>query len=880
MESESFDRLAAALDGRYRLDRVVGRGGMASVYLAEDLRHDRKVALKVLLPELAARIGRERFLAEIKTTARLQHPHLLPLLDSGEADGLLYFVMPYVEGQSLAARLETERQLPIDEAVRIAKGVAGALDFAHRHGVIHRDVKPSNILLHDGEPMVTDFGIARALSSAGGERLTETGFAVGTPHYMSPEQLTGDMEVGPRSDVYALGCVLYEMVAGRPPFEASTVTALAGRVLTADPRPPSEDRPSLPPNVEATALKALEKIPADRFDSPAAFAAALDDEAFRHAHGRPAVAAGSTSSAPATGLHPGYWLALAVVAVLSLGLGIAVAGGSGEEGVAAPSTSVPLEAERWGDLSVLSDDGRLAAGRPSQDGPIRINRLDGGPSTEVPVEADVYPIAFSPDSEWLLIGGAGGLRRVPVDGGRPVLVAENYATSAAWSENGLIAFVGLEGIYTVPWESGTPTRVLDEGGYLTVGRLDFLPDGRHLLFTRAALGSSPGREVLVLDVETGTVQSVVEDGISGEFLPPDLLLFVRPERGLFAAAFDPETRSVQGQPVPVLDSVVAADLGAAYAVSHAGTLVALVGTQPPDNLDGAHLAVADTLGRVDTLSIVAAAPSMFAVSPDGGRITLPTPRGEGLVLDRATGATVAIPNDGLFFAATWHPSGDTVTAFQARPDGSFSLVAIPVQDGGDARQLAEPGPGLLLPLDWSEDGRSILVQTGDATGQDFDLEILDAVTGERRPYLTADWGEVLGAISPGGEWVAYVSSESERIELRAFPEPGAAFDISQAEVHMQIVTRPRWAPDGRGVYWQDSEGIMFTPLTLDPEVEVGTPRRVLEGSFMPFFDVERDGRLLVALPNAGGRTRDVGSRRVLLLVNWLDRLRDAVAVER
>ena len=220
--SDPITRLNAALEGRYRIERELGEGGMATVYLADDIKHERKVALKVLKPELAAIVGAERFLTEIKTTANLTHPHILPLHDSGEADSFLFYVMPFVEGETLRDHINREKQLPVDEAVRIATAVANALDHAHRHKVIHRDIKPANILLQDGEPVVADFGIALAVGAAGGTRLTETGLSLGTPHYMSPEQATGDQTVGPATDTYALGCVLYEMLVGEPPYSGST----------------------------------------------------------------------------------------------------------------------------------------------------------------------------------------------------------------------------------------------------------------------------------------------------------------------------------------------------------------------------------------------------------------------------------------------------------------------------------------------------------------------------------------------------------------------------------------------------------------------------------------------------------------------------------
>src|SRR6478752_363568 len=262
---ELLTRLQSALADRYRIEGEIGAGGMATVFLAHDLRHDRKVALKLLRPELAAVIGAERFLAEIKLTANLQHPHILPLFDSGEADGFLYYVMPFVEGESLRARLNREKQLPVAEAVRITTEVASALDYAHRHGVVHRDIKPENILLHDGQALVADFGIALAASRSGGSRMTETGMSLGTPHYMSPEQAMGEREITARSDVYALGCITYEMLTGDPPFTGSTAQAIVTKVVTEKPVPPSRLRDTVPPAVEDAVLTALAKLPADRF---------------------------------------------------------------------------------------------------------------------------------------------------------------------------------------------------------------------------------------------------------------------------------------------------------------------------------------------------------------------------------------------------------------------------------------------------------------------------------------------------------------------------------------------------------------------------------------------------------------------------------------
>src|SRR5438270_730786 len=273
------EQLGSALRDRYRIDRAIGSGGMATVYLAQDLRHERFVALKVLNPELGAVLGGERFLAEIRVTAHLQHPNLLPLFDSGEANGLLYYVMPFVEGESLRSRLSRERQLPLAEAIHIATSIAGALEYAHTRGVVHRDLKPENILIQAGEPLVTDFGIALAVSNAGGARVTQTGISLGTPHYMSPEQATGDRGIDRRSDVYSLGAVLYEMLVGDPPHTGSTAQAIIAKVITDKPRSVRTFRDSVPEYVSDAVDVALAKLPADRFATAGEFAQALAGKA-------------------------------------------------------------------------------------------------------------------------------------------------------------------------------------------------------------------------------------------------------------------------------------------------------------------------------------------------------------------------------------------------------------------------------------------------------------------------------------------------------------------------------------------------------------------------------------------------------------------------
>src|SRR5512135_1239092 len=315
--TDAAARLSTALADRYRLERELGQGGMATVYLAHDPKHDRKVAIKVLKPELAAVLGADRFVQEIRTTAALQHPHILPLFDSGQADGFLYYVMPYIEGETLRTKLDREHQLSIAEAVKITTEVADALDYAHRHGVIHRDIKPENILLHDGRPMVADFGIALAVSAAAGGRMTETGLSLGTPHYMSPEQATAEKEITARSDVYSLASVLYETLTGQPPHVGGSAQQIIMKIIAEPVAAVTTLRKSVPPNVAAALTKALEKLPADRFGTAKAFADALGNASFTTMH---ASAAGGRAASPRLG-NP--WL-VAAMGVVSLAAGIGV----------------------------------------------------------------------------------------------------------------------------------------------------------------------------------------------------------------------------------------------------------------------------------------------------------------------------------------------------------------------------------------------------------------------------------------------------------------------------------------------------------------------------------------------------------------------------
>jgi eukaryotic-like serine/threonine-protein kinase len=400
------ERLANALVGRYAIDGEIAQGGMATVFLARDLRHGRRVAIKVLRQELAAAVGAERFLAEIRVTASLQHPHILPLFESGSVDGLLWYAMPFVEGETLRARLQREGRLAVAEAVRLAREVADALDYAHARGIVHRDVKPENVLLQDGHALVADFGIALALEEAGGERITRTGFALGTPQYMAPEQAAGERALDARVDVYALGAVLHEMIAGEPPFAAPTRQAVVHRLMKEPPAPLAQRRPDVAPFVDAAVRRALAKRPGDRFASAAAFAAALlpvptDESGSWSTDDRLGTASrGRTVSARAA--------IYAAVATLVLGL----VGGA----LIDPSSVL----RRWTDgARAAATDARDAATSvipprdvplaPVGDGVLAVVDRAGRPLREIPAERPWTP-RFSPDGRRVAYGAFGAGR--------------------------------------------------------------------------------------------------------------------------------------------------------------------------------------------------------------------------------------------------------------------------------------------------------------------------------------------------------------------------------------------------------------------------------------------------------------------------------------
>jgi serine/threonine-protein kinase len=482
-------QLGNALEGRYSIDREIGRGGMATVYLARDVRHNRAVALKVLNPELGAVLGVERFLAEIEVTANLQHPNLLPLFDSGEANGLLFYVMPFVQGETLRARLDREKQLPVDEVVRIASAIAGALDYAHRHKVIHRDLKPENILMQEGQPLIADFGIALAVSNAGGSRITQTGLSLGTPQYMSPEQATGDRVVDGRTDIYSLGAIAYEMLVGDPPHAASTSQAIIAKVLTERPSSVRTGRPSVPPHVDAAIARSLEKLAADRFSTAKEFADALGGKGtVMTTTYEPAQVAGS-SRRPRTR----EMVAWGLVAALAAGGGWSAfrPRETAESHVIRANFDLPpnvrINDAITGNTIAVSPSGDMIAFTSISVNGFRmfVRRVNEAVARELG-DANVAGrnLAFSPDGSWLAFTEGNEIKKVSVNGGQAATIGSTGSAipyGISWSPNDTIYIGSFSGMWRIPSNGGTSTPIgaLDSSSVRLGRRWPLLlPDGK------------------------------------------------------------------------------------------------------------------------------------------------------------------------------------------------------------------------------------------------------------------------------------------------------------------------------------------------------------------------------------------------------------------
>ncbi len=831
--------LAAALRDRYLLERELGRGGMATVYLAQDVKHHRKVALKILRPELAAVIGAERFLTEIRTTANLQHPHILPLFDSGSVDSFLFYVMPYVEGESLRDRLKREKQLPIADAVRIATEVASALDYAHRHGVIHRDIKPENILLQDGSAVVADFGIALAVSTAGGTRMTETGMSLGTPHYMSPEQAMGEREITARSDVYALGAVLYEMLVGEPPFSGPTAQSIVAKVLTEEPRPLLPRRHTIPREVEAAVLTSLEKLPADRFAGGADFAAALT--------GGPVQKTGKhygDIAARRTALPPRLAALIVALALVIAALSF-------------------LVGYRWHRLGGMP---RLSFGRSS--------KITSDPGLEV------QP-AISPDGRTVAYaaGNSASMRihARQVSGGREIRLTDDTTamqTSPTWSSDGSrILFLSRGGVFSAPASGGPARQEVPAPPAGEITSAAWSPDGETIAYvkgdslllrdrsgSRRALAQirevalcvwSPNGELIAC--AAGNAQ-YLKPGLTLGNLSPSRIVVTRVKDGAVLAASD--SSSVNQSPIWSPDGrslyFVSNRHGSndVYAVPIARTgeaaaapmrLTTGLGAQSISlSADGKRLAYAVYSARANVWSLpipshppVTAAGATpvtrgneltenFSVSRDGRwlyydsdlsgnsdiyRVELPGGQPERLTTD---------PSDD--FSPDPSPDGREV-AFHSWRSGSRDIYVMPL-DGGPLQRVTSSPRQEALAI-WSPDG-SALAHVDYASGGIWIVR--RSANGAWGSPVQRTNGGYWPGWSPDGRQMAYTSAVTGGSLMVIPVDSGASRTlIDGSRAGALKVGQPRWSGDGRSIFFKTHDAAGNASFWSIP-AEGGTPR--------------------------------------------------------
>ncbi len=908
--ADVVQRLNHALSGRYAIDHALGEGGMATVYLAHDLKHDRKVALKVLKPELAAVLGAERFVVEIKTTASLQHPHILPLFDSGQAivpplrhaergtggEAFLYYVMPYVEGETLRDKLNRETQIGIDVAVRINTEVADALDYAHRHGVIHRDIKPENVLLHDGRPMVADFGIALVVSAAAGGRMTETGLSLGTPHYMSPEQATAEKELTGRSDVYSLASVLYEMLTGTPPHTGASAQQIIMKIVTEEPAPVTQLRKAVPPNVAAAVAKALEKLPADRFETARAFAEALANPAFRHG----GAAAGSGTAGFGAGdvrrwkvVSLGLGATAAVLALILLWRMLGPRRDASDDRpmvrfTLAGDPAVIVDSRKTSPFAV-SPDGRtivFRAGTDTTPPQLWVRRI--GDPRERPLEGTegaMNPV-ISPDGGWVafVTSDSRTLRKVRISGGDPTTIASPHALTAAlsWAPNDEIIFEQLSsdlGIHRVDASGGNPELAVpfDSTAGEVLQRRPLVLRGTVVVVYASYVMDQDEPELALYRLSDGRRARLRVPGNSPLAFIDGHLVYSRTDGALLAVPLDLDGLRATGRAVPLEPRVGSnGAVGTAVGLSAGGTLVYRV--------PGAT--AASRLELVDTAASARGIPGQFTVqgaprfSPDGRHVVVPIGAGalanwlmrlqapaDLWVVDLASGSPTRLTSGDMAASPSWFPDGRRLL-YSALVNQRWELWSVPLDGSAPPSRLVEL-PSDAYGASVVPDGGSAVVLTGRRAESELVRLWLDG-TGRSDTLVATGRSRQVPAeprVSPDGRWVAYLDQQGwgeGNVWVRAL-EGSTALQVSVSGTGGNPAV---WGPDSRRLYYATTDGLVVIELHTSPSLAV-VRRRTIRSfhSAAGVYDLSPDGKTFV-VANPVNPSADV-----IVAVNWADQAR-------
>jgi serine/threonine protein kinase len=879
-------QLKESLAERYDIKREIGAGGMATVYLAQDIRHDRPVALKLLNPELGAVLGVERFLAEIRVTANLQHPNLLPLFDSGAADGLLYYVMPFVEGESLRARLTREKQLPVDEAVRITVAIANALEYAHSHGVIHRDLKPENILLQAGQPVIADFGIALAVSNAGGNRITQTGLSLGTPQYMSPEQATGDRVIDGRSDIYSLGAVAYEMLTGEPPHTGTTSQAIIARMLTEKPRPMRVSRSAIPEHVELAVQHALEKLPADRFSKASEFAEAIQ--------GRGTIASTEFYSSARPRRSAPDWKSR-LRDPITIGLSVVALGALGFASMRKAPTSKPLPVFRFvvsapdsmrpGQIApwpgAISPDGGTVVYAPVGTRGLVALRLDQLEPRVIPGTARSEQVIFSPDGEWIGFEGGGKFRKARLDGSAPIAVTDAFSENGAdWTSRDEIIF-GSEG------KRHGLSRVSASGGELaefakpdsTKGELDYLwpiatPDGKSAVFAVWG-GSLASSKLATASIDDGQVSYLGVKGVRPLAVIDHQLIYVQLDGAVVAVELNRSATKTAGSPVPVLDPVYVypgTNGNSEIFISRNGALL---------TSRGGALSQLEWIAPNGVTTPVANETQQFgppSVSPDGKSFAVAVEdqgKSDVWIYDLVTKGYSRLGAADLAASPHWSRDGTKVYYIGLDEKQRYAGWVQSVDGGTPARKLfSTHGPTSSIAV--APDEKSFAYS--DYSNNSFDLWGVTLDSLDKETLLAGGISnEVAPVISPDGHWIAYESDRTGRSEVyvRSYPNVSISLQVSAAGGR-----EPVWSPDGKRVFYRTGSSLLQARLSPPPSVRVMARDTVIKnmqpialGALAAGYSVAPDGKIL-------GRVINNNAFQLVVVPNWKTELDERLAKAR
>ena len=871
--AENFAQLATSLADHYRIERELGAGGMATVYLAHDIRHDRKVALKVLKPELAAVIGASRFLTEIKTTANLQHPHILPLHDSGVVDGTVFYVMPLVQGESLRDRLDREKQLPIADAIRITSAVADGLQYAHSHSVIHRDIKPENILLQDGHALVTDFGIALATRSAD-NRMTETGMSLGTPHYMSPEQAMGERDIDARSDVYALGCVLYEMLTGQPPFTGPTAQAIVAKVITEQPAPPSRLRGTVSEDLSDTVLTALEKLPADRFPTAAAFGSALTDGPPKRTHRRQAGRSkpGSSRKLIAAGLG-----ALAVVLIAGWALtknrGISAIGPTTYDAAlpdSAPMVFVSAAQSGYGlagtNISIASDGSFAVLTAAKGDNTILWWRsLRDSHSRPIPGTEGAEAPRISPDGSRVAFIVNRRVMVVPISGGSAKqLMVVGSPASMQWVSPQQLILIHTDGT-RLTWVDADAGTVRD----LTVDRCTlgkWIPETKELLCGLTGisytLDPETGKQTAVrIRSENESITSYAQ-GSDFRLIDGRYMIYMSSAAELTAAPYDPKTREM-GRSVSLVAGVRREGVGSGqFDVARNGTLV----FTPGDNGPLVSIVAMQKGKEAIPLPVEANFFQRFDMTRNRRWLAgiVQGPQSQELkVYDLRNGQNFTWLRAGTFRHALWNPEGTKLIAFLRNESKAYIVFGSPWSTvAPDTLVTYEAPQPFEEPIDFVDAHTVLLYDTKTNISRVLDPAMRPAKTNP------IDLQFRFAIVSPNRKLVAYQSIDS-RIMVTSFPPTPERTQIASTGVE------PMWLSDSEVLF---RSGISWYSARVNPVTGELTGTPTIWGVDPRFSDTagwsnrpSYDGGIIYAQgpPQSSARF-------IRVIPNWVNQMKAAV----